>query len=161
MADTTRDPISGFTPGQAARLRRVNPRTDKRAHRSGSDLRPQSPSSSFTSIPTMQNYGVTSLIGGVTPGNHFSDVFCMNHAGESVPQLLIADVCDRHRLMLRVDLQESSRSTTLVRSLLEPSSTHREVDRDDSAQRSQRDSSHPEDCRFQRRDRASRSNPTF
>ena len=35
----------------------------------------------------MQNYGVTSLIGGVTPGTHSSDVFYMNHAGESVPKL--------------------------------------------------------------------------
>ncbi|KAM5543975.1 hypothetical protein V8D89_002592 [Ganoderma adspersum] len=30
----------------------------------------------------MQNYGVTSLIGGVTPGTHSSDVFYMNHAGK-------------------------------------------------------------------------------
>ena len=54
----------------------------------------------------MQNYGVTSLIGGVTPGNHSSDVFYMNHAGEPVPKLSISDV--RDRLILRANLQESS-----------------------------------------------------
>ena len=32
----------------------------------------------------MQNYGVSSLVGGVTPGAHFSDVFYMNHDGELV-----------------------------------------------------------------------------
>ncbi|KAI1792321.1 hypothetical protein LXA43DRAFT_1093845 [Ganoderma leucocontextum] len=32
----------------------------------------------------MQNYGVTSLIGGATPGSHFSDVFYMNHDGKFV-----------------------------------------------------------------------------
>ena len=54
----------------------------------------------------MQNYGVTSLIGGVTPGTHSSDVFYMNHAGEPVPKLSTADV--RVRLTLHVDPQGSS-----------------------------------------------------
>ncbi|KAM5536421.1 hypothetical protein V8D89_009857 [Ganoderma adspersum] len=30
----------------------------------------------------MQNYGVTSLIGGVTPGTYSTDVFYMNHGGK-------------------------------------------------------------------------------
>ena len=30
----------------------------------------------------MQNYGITSLIGGITPGTHFTDVYYMNHDGE-------------------------------------------------------------------------------
>ena len=53
VVDTTRDPISGLTPEQAGKLRRVNPRKDKRAHialAQTSGLRPQSPSPSTTQL---------------------------------------------------------------------------------------------------------------
>ena len=36
----------------------------------------------------MQNYGVPSLIGGVTPGTHSTDIFYMNHGGESILNFL-------------------------------------------------------------------------
>ena len=42
----------------------------------------------------MQNYGVTSLIGGVTPGTHSTDIFYMNHAGELIPNTCNGDAQD-------------------------------------------------------------------
>ena len=69
-----RDPQRNVDQGQ---IKGARPRCPK-----NQTLESQHP---FLHHQTMQNYGVSSLVGGVTPGAHFSDVFYMNHDGELVP----------------------------------------------------------------------------